>query len=95
MKCWVIALAGRVARPISGPESPEQTGGLAKKLEITAKSTEPSANPREKGEAVEADGTATTVPPSKWGYRAFWPVDQRRRNIASIRSVTRKPPTTL
>ena len=71
------------------------TDGLAKKLEIAAESTEPSANTREKGEAVDADGTVTTVSPKKWGYRAFWSVDQRRRNIASIRSVTRKPPTTL
>jgi len=63
MKCRVIALAGRVAGPIWGPESPEQTVGLAKKLEIAAESTEPSPFPREKGEAVDADGTATAVLP--------------------------------
>jgi len=59
----MIALAGKVAGPISGPESPKQTGGLAKKLEIAAESTQPSANTREKGEAVEAEGSATSVPP--------------------------------
>jgi len=37
----------------------------------------------------------TGLPALETKLKGFWLRDQRRRNMASIRSVTRKPPTTL
>jgi hypothetical protein len=44
---------------------------------------------------MEMAGAMTGLPALETKLKGFWLRDQRRRNMASIRSVTRKPPTTL